>query len=107
MEYGKFLEELIMKVAEEGASDLHLAVGRHPVLRISGKLISLEKKPILTPSDTEGLVEVLMGKEWYQEFLKNKERDFSPKHFYCYNTFKNGKTGINIRNRFFASFVVK
>ena len=66
-----------MKVAEEGASDLHLAVGRHPVLRISGKLISLEKKPILTPSDTEGLVEVLMGKEWYQEFLKNKERDFS------------------------------
>lgn len=77
MEYNKFLEELIVQVAEEGASDLHLAAGRHPVLRVTGQLVSLTKKPILTPADTSGLVEALMGKEWYQEFLKNKERDFS------------------------------
>ncbi len=65
------------QVAEEGASDLHIAVGRHPVLRVSGQLVPLTKKPILTQADTAGLVEAMMGKEWFQEFLQNKEKDFS------------------------------
>lgn len=77
MEYGKFLEELIAQVAEAGASDLHIAVGRHPVLRVSGELMPLIKRPILAPPDTAGLVEVLLGKEKYAEFLENKEKDFS------------------------------
>ncbi|KKS95311.1 MAG: Pilus retraction protein PilT [Candidatus Giovannonibacteria bacterium GW2011_GWA1_43_15] len=65
------------QVAEAGASDLHIAVGRHPVLRVSGQLVPLTKKPILTQADTAGLVEAMMGKEWFQEFLQNKEKDFS------------------------------
>lgn len=65
------------QVAEEGASDLHIAVGRHPVLRVSGQLVPLTKKPILTQADTAGLVEAMMGKEWFQEFSRNKEKDFS------------------------------
>ena len=77
MEYSKLLEELMTQVAEEGASDLHIAVGRHPVLRVSGQLVPLTKKPILTQADTAGLVEAMMGKEWFQEFLQNKEKDFS------------------------------
>ena len=77
MEYSKLLEELMTQVAEEGASDLHIAVGRHPVLRVSGQLVPLVKKPILTQADTAGLVEAMMGKEWFQEFLQNKEKDFS------------------------------
>ncbi|MDP3762634.1 MAG: PilT/PilU family type 4a pilus ATPase, partial [bacterium] len=77
MEYQKFLEELVTQVAEEGASDLHISVGRHPVLRVSGQLIPLTKRPILTAADTAGLAEAMMGKAWYQEFLQQKERDFS------------------------------
>ncbi|MDP3935218.1 MAG: type IV pilus twitching motility protein PilT [Candidatus Giovannonibacteria bacterium] len=77
MEYSKLLEELMTQVAEEGASDLHIAVGRHPVLRVSGQLVPLTKKPILTQADTAGLVEAMMGKEWFQEFSRNKEKDFS------------------------------
>ena len=77
MEYSKLLEELMTQVAEEGASDLHIAVGRHPVLRVSGQLVPLTKKPILTQADSAGLVEAMMGKEWFQEFLQNKEKDFS------------------------------
>ncbi|KKT57631.1 MAG: Twitching motility protein [Candidatus Giovannonibacteria bacterium GW2011_GWC2_44_9] len=65
------------QVAEEGASDLHIAVGRHPVLRVSGQLVPLTKKLILTQADTAGLTETMMGKEWFQEFLQNKEKDFS------------------------------
>ena len=67
------------QVAEEGASDLHIAVGRHPVLRVSGQLVPLTKKLILTQADTAGLVEAMMGKEWFQEFLQNKEKEFLAK----------------------------
>ncbi|OGF87210.1 type IV pili twitching motility protein PilT [Candidatus Giovannonibacteria bacterium RIFCSPLOWO2_01_FULL_46_32] len=76
-EYNKLLEELVTQVAEESASDLHLAVGRHPVLRISGQLVPLAKRPILTSADTEGLVGAMTDKENFQEFLRSKEKDFS------------------------------
>ena len=58
MEYSKLLEELMTQVAEEGASDLHIAVGRHPVLRVSGQLVPLTKKPILTQAAPAGLESV-------------------------------------------------
>ncbi len=77
MEYGKLLEELITSVAQEGASDLHLIAGRHPTIRVSGQLIPISKRPILSKEDTAGLAEALMGKEIFTEFLKTKERDFS------------------------------
>ncbi len=77
LDYNKFLEELIISVAESNASDLHLVVGRNPIIRVSGNLISLSKKPILSPEDTSRLVEVLLGKDEYERFIQNKERDFS------------------------------
>ena len=71
------LKELILTVAKEQASDLHLAVGRHPTLRISGELIPLVKKPVLTPEDTKGLVFAMLEKEKQEELVKEKEIDFS------------------------------
>lgn len=77
MEYAKFLEELITMVGKENASDLHLNVGRHPTLRVSGQLIPLTKIPILTPDATAGLAVSMMGKDNFDEFMKRHERDFS------------------------------
>ncbi|OGF61950.1 type IV pili twitching motility protein PilT [Candidatus Giovannonibacteria bacterium RIFCSPLOWO2_01_FULL_44_40] len=101
-DYGKFLEELIANVAEEGASDLHLSVGRHPVLRVSGQLVPLTKKPILAQADTAGLAEALMGKDWYHEFLTGKERDFSYSYkdklrFRVNAYFQKGSVGVALR----------
>ena len=48
--------ELLNIVIEEGASDLHIVVGRPPVLRIDGKLTSLEGYKELTKEDTQKLV---------------------------------------------------
>ena len=76
-EYQKLLDELISSVAETSASDLHIAVGRHPALRVSGQLIPLTKKPILAPDDTLGIAEAMMDKEKYDAFLSNKEMDFA------------------------------
>lgn len=77
MDYSKLLEELIVHVGQEGASDLHLTVGRHPTLRVTGQLIPLVDKPVLTPEMTEGLVATMLPKEKKEKFFKEKELDFS------------------------------
>lgn len=76
-DYKKELSELIMTIVKEGASDLHLSVGRHPTIRVAGSLIPLVKKDILTPEDTEGLVLALLKEEDKETFFKKKELDFS------------------------------
>lgn len=77
IDYKKRLTELIMAVVKEGASDLHLSVGRHPTIRVSGSLIPLVKDSPLSPEDTEGMVFSMLGEREKEELLKNKEIDFS------------------------------
>ena len=55
-DYKNQFEEILALVAKEKASDLHLSVGRHPTLRISGNLVALAKQPILTAQDISGIV---------------------------------------------------
>lgn len=76
-EYKKELEELIEIVVKEGASDLHLSVGRHPMLRVSGALLPLVNKPALGPEDTKGLLFELLSADNQKRFLEDKELDFS------------------------------
>ncbi len=47
--------ELLRLVVERNASDLHLVVGKPPVLRIDGRLDVLDYEP-LTPEDTERMM---------------------------------------------------
>ena len=76
-EYRKELEDLILTVIHEGASDLHLVVGRHPTIRVSGELIPLVKKPVLEEADTFGLIKELLDEANLKLFLESKEMDFS------------------------------
>jgi len=76
-DYQKQLKELIMATLEAGASDLHLSVGRHPTVRIAGSLVSLVKKPILTPEDTEGFTMSMLNEEQKERFQKSGEIDFA------------------------------
>lgn len=101
-EYQKLLDDLMASVAEASASDLHIAVARHPVIRVSGQLIPLTKKAILAPDDVLGLADAMMGKERYETFLADKETDFA----YAYKDkirfrvnayFQKGHVGIAMR----------
>lgn len=76
-EYRKELEDLVLTVIHEGASDLHLVVGRHPTIRVAGDLIPLVKKPLLEPEDTLGLAKELMDAASLKLFQDTKEMDFS------------------------------
>lgn len=75
--YQQELNELILTTAKEGASDLHINVGRHPTIRIAGVLAPLLKKSIISPEDAEGLVFALLKPEQKKALLENKELDFS------------------------------
>jgi len=77
LNYKKELEELISMVVKEGGSDLHISEGRHPTIRVSGELVSFVKKPVFKKEDTMGLLTELLSEENKEEFLKNKEIDFS------------------------------
>lgn len=77
MDYNQKLKDLLLTTARQNASDLHLAVGRHPILRIDGVLISLEKEPILTPEMAENLIFALLAPEQKETVLKDKEIDFA------------------------------
>jgi twitching motility protein PilT len=71
------LEDLILTVAREGASDLHFTVGRHPTIRVSGDLIPIVKKDVLAPEDTMGFAMELLNETNKKIFLETREMDFS------------------------------
>jgi len=68
---------LIEIALSHNASDLHLSVGNHPVLRIDGKLLPIFERPKLTPGYIEKLVNLLINNKQRKVLKENKELDFS------------------------------
>ncbi len=76
-DYKKELEELILTVVKENASDLHISVGVRPTIRVSGALMPLLKNPVLSPQDAEGLIMALLSDFNRERLNSDKEVDFS------------------------------
>ncbi|MBM3463768.1 MAG: type IV pilus twitching motility protein PilT [Armatimonadetes bacterium] len=70
------MDDLLKTTVERGASDLHLAVGLPPMLRISGKLTPTEF-PRLTPDDTKRLIYAILNDKQKEKFEKTWELDCS------------------------------
>jgi len=77
VDYKRELEDLIEMVVTEKGSDLHFSVGAHPLIRVTGSLIPLIKKPQLTSDDTLGFLRAMLASEKVDAFLKKQEVDFS------------------------------
>ncbi len=77
IDYKQKLNDLLLMCAKQDASDLHIAVGRHPTLRIDGALVPLTKESILTPQDAEGLVGAILTEPQKGELSLKKQVDFS------------------------------
>jgi twitching motility protein PilT len=80
VDYQKELDLLIETVVAETASDIHFSVGAHPTIRVTGSLIPLVKKPILTNDDVMGFMKVLLSDEQQERFTAELEMDFSYQH---------------------------
>tara|TARA_B100002051_G_scaffold271729_1_gene307017 strand:- start:1709 stop:2776 length:1068 start_codon:yes stop_codon:yes gene_type:complete len=102
VDYKKELGSLIDMIIKEKASDLHLSVGAHPLIRVSGTLIPLIKKPILTDNDVNSFAKVLMREDQMKRFGDYTEVDFSYENAegvrFRGNAFhQRGKMGIALR----------
>ncbi len=77
MDYKKEIDDLVNLVIKEGASDLHLATGRPPVIRVTGNLIPIMKHAPLTEKDMKGILEVFLTSESKKLLEDKKDTDFS------------------------------
>jgi twitching motility protein PilT len=67
----------LLKLAKSrGASDLHLVVGRPPLLRINGSLLPAGDLPSLTPEDIDQALRQVAKPRQTEEFERNMELDF-------------------------------
>ena len=69
------IDRLLDACIKMGGSDLHLAVGRPPVLRISGRLRSLDTK-VLEPDDTVALMKSITPERNQQELQEVGGTDY-------------------------------
>jgi twitching motility protein PilT len=102
VDYKRELHSLIELILKEKASDLHLSVGAHPLIRVSGTLIPLVKKPILTDKDVGAFSKVIMREDQQARYLQFNEVDFSYENAegvrFRGNAFhQRGKMGIALR----------
>jgi len=70
------IDELLAKMREVDASDLHLKVGSPPVMRIDGELHPTSLSD-LTPADTESFANSIFSEKAADEFRSSGEADFA------------------------------
>ena len=70
----KFLQTLV----QQGGSDLHIAAGSAPMIRVRGELSRIDV-PALTPQDIEGLIAEITNPLQKEELKKQKSVDFAIK----------------------------
>jgi twitching motility protein PilT len=68
--------DLLKKMVEKGASDLHITTGSSPQVRVRGDLYPLDE-PVLTPPDTRQLLYSLLTEAQKHKFEEDLELDFS------------------------------
>ncbi len=73
------IHKLFDTVVEQNASDLHLTVGRPPVLRLKGRLRNLQI-PALTNADCEALISEILPEGKKAEYKSMGSADFSWAH---------------------------
>ena len=66
----------ITELVKRAGSDLHIKVGRPPMLRIRGELVELNRSP-LKPDQLKALAEQIMTPRQVKEFAEMKEADFA------------------------------
>ena len=95
------IDRLLETVVVRNASDLHIAVGQPPVLRLHGRLVKLETK-VLEPADTTSLMKSITPERCQQELQEKGGADFGfaygDKARFRVSIFKQkGNTGMVLR----------
>ncbi len=84
------------------ASDVHIKVGSHPIIRTVGTLIALKDEPKITIEDIRGMADFIMNEKQREQFEKDRDIDMSYSisglgRFRCNSYFQRGTIGIVFR----------
>jgi twitching motility protein PilT len=71
------MDELLGETVTHNASDLHLTVGSHPIVRVRGKLERLESFPKVTPQMSRTLLYSMLSTEQQKELEVKRQIDVS------------------------------
>ena len=71
------IDDLLETMVALGASDLHVAVGSHPVIRLNGSLERLDQFPRLLADDTQRLLYRILSTEQQKHLEINRQIDVS------------------------------
>ena len=73
----KFLGHVMIKAVTQGASDIHLRVRNHPLLRVDGVLRAMREYPVLSVTDLEQIAQIVMTPRHWEIFKKDFQIDTS------------------------------
>ena len=95
------IDRLLETVVKKKASDIHLAVGRPPTLRLNGHLRELQTK-VLDAEDTMALLKAITPERIQQEFEESGSGDFG----FAYGTEARFRVAV-FKQRGYASLVLR
>jgi twitching motility protein PilT len=75
--YKELLNNLMLTLQRESASDLHLSPARKPMMRIHGEIIPLAARDILTKEDTFNLLKEIVSEADLTKVMNIEEIDFA------------------------------
>ncbi|MBQ8851983.1 MAG: Flp pilus assembly complex ATPase component TadA, partial [Oscillibacter sp.] len=95
------LTQLIRSALDQGASDIHLTVGKPPIFRLHGTLVEQGEK-LLTENDTFNAAAQLATASQFEDFRKVGEADFATTfqdlvRMRCNVFFQRGNTALALR----------
>lgn len=69
--------EILKTAVQRGASDIHMVIGRPPMVRMRGAIRPLEEFPVVTPEESKRLIYSLINTEQRTKFEETMELDCS------------------------------
>jgi len=69
--------EVLTRMVQMGASDVHLTAGFHPAVRIRGQITPLEDLPVLSPQQTRETVYSILNDDQRKRFENHLQLDFA------------------------------
>ncbi len=96
------INDLLRIAIEREASDLHLKVGNHPIIRVHGELIPLVELKRLVPEDTIAMAYSIMNTQQKEKFKRQMEVDMAYSvpglgRFRCNIFYQRGAIGLVLR----------
>jgi len=71
------IKKLLAEVIKRDATDLHLSVGRPPILRVNGSLVDVADWPVLTVDSARDLILSILNEDQQEKLKANRDVDLS------------------------------